>query len=74
MSLIRDQLNKKKTRSITLLYNSRTEKDIIFKNELDNIQENWFTKIYILSKEELLGVLYKHGHINKILLKIMLKI
>ena len=65
MSIIRDNIEKNKNHNILLLYGSRTKKEIIFKNELDNIKEKWFKKIYILSKEELICPLCEYGHINK---------
>jgi NAD(P)H-flavin reductase len=32
-----------------LIYGSRTETDIIFKKEIDNITAPWFKKVYLLS-------------------------
>ena len=50
MSLLNDQLDNKRARKTLLLYGSRTEKDIIFKKQIDAIKEKWFSKVYILSE------------------------
>ncbi len=52
MSMIRDQINKKQTQNISLFYACRTEEEIIFKKELDAIEDGWFKKVYILSREK----------------------
>lgn len=65
MSLIRSQLDKKKARNITLIYGSRTDDDIIFKEELDNISEDWFKKIYVLSQEKSSKIVCEKGYITK---------
>jgi predicted ferric reductase len=50
ISIIKNNLNKKE--KITLLYSSKTEKDIIFKKELDKIKKPWFRKIYLLRERK----------------------
>ncbi|MBI3623274.1 ferric reductase-like transmembrane domain-containing protein [Candidatus Pacearchaeota archaeon] len=68
MSMIKDNINKSVKRNIILLYGSKTEKDIIFKKELDSISQSWFRKVYVLSNEKTDN--YDFGRIDeKILLK-----
>lgn len=68
LSMIKNNKNKGVKQKITLLYGCKTKKDIIFKKELDLIHESWFTKIYVLSKENKnwgkKGI-YESGRINK---------
>lgn len=52
MSILKDRVNKDVNQNITLIYGSRTETDIIFKNEIDNITAPWFKKVYLLSLVE----------------------
>lgn len=68
-SMIKDNLHKDKPKNILLLYGSKTEADIIFKKELDNIKEGWFKKVYFLSKENRSSELYEKGHINKTMIE-----
>jgi predicted ferric reductase len=63
MSMIADNLQKESKRKITLLYGSKTEKDIIFKKELDAIKGDWFKKIYVLSEEKKKN--YDYGRIEE---------
>lgn len=65
MSLIKDHVNNNKTQNIFLLYGSKTENDIIFKKELDNIKEDWFKKVYVLSQDETTSTMCERGRINK---------
>lgn len=67
MSIIKDHQNNKSIRNILLLYGSKTKEDIIFREELDCIKEEWFKIIYILSKEKSSSLLY--GHINEDIIK-----
>jgi ring-1,2-phenylacetyl-CoA epoxidase subunit PaaE len=67
--MIKDNLHKDKPKNILLLYGSKTEADIIFKKELDNIKEDWFKKVYFLSKENRSSELYEKGHINKTMIE-----
>lgn len=52
MSIIEDNFKKPQPVNIILLYGSKTEKDIIFKNKLDSINTDWFKKVYILEDNE----------------------
>ncbi len=49
MSIIKDHIAKGITQNITLIYGSRTEEDIIFRNEIDSINQPWFKKVHLLS-------------------------
>ena len=51
ISMINDHISKNKNQNITLLYGSKTQKDIIFRKELDLINKNWLKIIYILNQE-----------------------
>lgn len=53
MSIIKDKTEHNKAQSIVLLYGSKTEADIIYKEQLDNIKKDWFKKAYILSDNHL---------------------
>ena len=68
MSIIKDNINRDKKRNITLLYGSRTEKEIIFKKELDSINGSWFKKVYALSQENKKSSGYEYGRIDEVLL------
>jgi predicted ferric reductase len=80
MSIIKDIKNKIKNsnninsnnsdkefyQNITLLYGSKTESDIIFKKEFDEINETWFKKIYILSNNtDKSNTNYENGYLSK---------
>ncbi len=62
-SIIKSNLNSDIKRDITLFYCTKTLENMIFRRELDNIKENWFKKIYVLSRDECSG--YEKGRINK---------
>jgi predicted ferric reductase len=51
MSIIKNNLEKEKNQDITLLYSAKTEKDIIFKKEFDNMKKPWLKKIYLLREK-----------------------
>lgn len=71
MSIIKNQIENNKAQNIILLYGSKTEKDIIYKEQLDNIKKYWFKKVYVLSDDNfsLKADGYEHGHINKEIIK-----
>jgi len=71
MSMIRDCLKHEGTQNVTLIYCSKTEDNIIFKNELDSIHKNWFKKIYILSQNKKLPVAdyIENGYITKTIIE-----
>jgi len=52
MSMILANGQKENKQNITLLYGSKTEADIIFKQKFDAINENWFKKVYVLSNAD----------------------
>lgn len=49
ISLIRDRVAQGINQSVVLLYGSKTEADIIGRQELDSIKQGWFKKVHILS-------------------------
>ena len=65
MSIIRDQLIKKNHQQITLIYCSKSKNHKIFKQEIDCINESWFKKIYILSKDEKYLDTDERGYVSK---------
>jgi len=69
MSVIKDHLHKNRTQNILLLYGSRTEERIIFKNELDSIDKEWFKKIYVISGDESVFGIYERCYIDKSMIK-----
>jgi len=69
MSIIKNYIDKEKTGNILLIYGSQTKEDIIFRDELDNTNENWFKKVYTLSKEESSWTLCEHGHVDKAIIE-----
>ncbi|MDP1695549.1 MAG: ferric reductase-like transmembrane domain-containing protein [archaeon] len=69
ISMIKNQLHFKKQQKITLLYGAKTEKDLIFKKELDKIKENWLKKKFILSKEEKHPEDWEKGYITRELIE-----
>ena len=69
LSMIRDNLFNKKNKNILLLYGVKTKEEIISKEELDSIKEQWFRKIYVLSNETIFQEGYENGYIGKNLIK-----
>jgi predicted ferric reductase len=67
MSIIKDVAGKEAKQHVTLLYGSRTENDIIFKNELENIKEDWLRKVFVLSNDNSNN--YEKGYIDKKIIK-----
>lgn len=63
MSIIKHMVRREAKNDITLLYGSRTERDIIFKKELENINEDWLKKVFVLSGES--SDRYEEGYIDK---------
>lgn len=69
-SIIKDNLSKKEKRNILLIYSSKTEEDIIFKDKLDNIKDKWFKKIHVLSHQTIpASSEYETGYIDGSLIK-----
>jgi predicted ferric reductase len=73
MSMILDNINKEEkgqAQNITLIYGSKTESDIIFKDKFDSINSNWFKKIYVLSNADSIPLgNFEKGFVNTDLLK-----
>ena len=73
MSILKDiqknKENKQKIPNIILFYGSQTEEDIIFRKELDAINEGWFKKVYILDNGEKSNTLFEYGYITKDIIK-----
>ena len=69
MSIIRDRLKKDTKQNITLIYGSRTESDIIFKDELESINKEWFKKVYMLNDISNLTIRCEQGYITKDIIK-----
>ncbi|MFA6424523.1 MAG: ferric reductase-like transmembrane domain-containing protein [Candidatus Magasanikbacteria bacterium] len=69
MSIIRDHVIQNNPRKITLLYGSKTTEDVIFKNELNNIKNDWFKVVHVLSEDQTTPAPYEHGRIDENLIK-----
>lgn len=69
MSMIRANMHTEKPQQITLLYGSKTEADIIFKKNFDELQVEWFKKVYVLSNVDNASSLYEKGFIDSTLIK-----
>jgi NAD(P)H-flavin reductase len=71
--MILDNINKEEkgqAQNITLIYGSKTESDIIFKDKFDSINSNWFKKIYVLSNADSIPLgNFEKGFVNTDLLK-----
>jgi ferredoxin-NADP reductase len=65
ISMIRERIHSRKRQKITLIYAAKTKEDIVFKEELENIKEEWFKKLYVLSQEKVEEEGYLHGRINR---------
>jgi predicted ferric reductase len=65
ISMIRERIHSRKRQKITLIYAAKTKEDIVFKEELDNIKEEWFKKVYVLSQEKIEEEGYLDGRINR---------
>ncbi len=69
MSIIRDHLKNNIKQNITLIYGSRSQSDIIFREELDNINTEWFKKVYMLNDISNLTIQCEQGYISKDIIK-----
>ena len=65
MSVLRDRIRRKMQQSITLLYGAKTDQDIIFRQEIDEIHEPWFSKVYVLENPSEKAPAHDRGHITK---------
>lgn len=65
ISMLRDKLTEASNQRVVLLYGSKIETDIICRQELDNIKQAWFTKIYILSDHSSSFTAGEIGYINQ---------
>lgn len=73
LSMIKDNFFKEEKKNIFLFYASRAKEDIILKKEIDNINENWFKKVYVLSREKVDLENYENGYIDKELIEKYIK-
>lgn len=73
MSIIKDHIHKGKIQNVILLYGSKTENDIIFKNELDSINEKWFKKVYVISDNKESSDDFEQGYIGRSLMEKYIK-
>lgn len=70
MSILADRLKKNISQKITLIYGSRSVKDIIFKKAFDSINNEWFKKAYVLSeKSDTGGESFEKGYVSKQLIE-----
>ena len=71
MSMIRGKLKDNKNQKIILLYGSKTEKDIIYQEQLDSIKTDWLKKVYVLSDEQTVPKIggYETGYVNQEIIK-----
>lgn len=71
MSIIRDKIEDNRTQNIVLLYGSKTKEGIIYREQIDNIKNDWFEKVYILSDDHFFPKTseYETGYINKEIIK-----
>lgn len=71
ISMINDHLSKDTKQNILLLYCSKTQKDIIFKKELDLTNKSWLKVIHILSQEndQKSNDNFEYGYITKEILQ-----
>ncbi len=67
ISMLRNRLKSNESRNVLLLYGAKTGNDLIFRKELDAIKEDWFKKIYVLSRDE--DSLCERGHIDRYLIE-----
>ena len=65
MSILRDHIKRGVKQNITLIYGSRSQNDIIFHNELENIKDEWFKKVYMLNDIANLTIECEQGYITK---------
>lgn len=65
MSLVRANMYMETPQQITLLYGSKTEADIIFKKNFDELRAEWFKKVYVLSNVDSGSMQYEKGFINE---------
>lgn len=69
ISILREAILKNSNQKITLFYASRTEKDLIFKDEIDEINKDWFKKVYFLSREDKKTEGFETGYFTEELIK-----
>lgn len=68
ISMIEDNLHNNIEQNIILIYGSKTKDDIIFRDRLEAINQKWFNKVYLLSKEkntEEKDRKYEYGYITE---------
>lgn len=69
MSILRDHIKRGITENITLIYGSRSQADIIFKDELESINQPWFKKVYMLNDITNMTMQCEQGFISQDIIK-----
>ncbi len=69
ISILRDRISRDIKQNITLIYGSRSQSDIIFKEELDNINQEWFKKVYMLNDISNLTIQCEQGYVREDIIK-----
>lgn len=69
MSILRDHIKRGISQNITLIYGSRTEADIIFKDEIEAINQPWFKKVYMLNDISNMTMECEQGFISQDIIK-----
>ena len=65
LSMLRDELTEATNRNIILLYGSKTQADIIYRQELDGIKQSWFKKVYVLSNHSAGSAAAETGYVSQ---------
>lgn len=65
MSILRDRIKRNIKQNITLIYGSRSQSDIIFYQDLENINQDWFKKVYMLNDIANLTIQCEQGYIRE---------
>lgn len=65
LSVLKDRIRRNIKQKIILFYSSKKESDIIFKKDLDQINEDWFRVIYILRGDSHPSFESENGYIDE---------
>ncbi len=69
MSILRDHIKRGVSQNITLIYGSRSQADIIFKDEIESINQPWFKKVYMLNDISNMTIQCEQGYISQDIIK-----
>lgn len=69
MSILKDRVHKNLAQKITLFYGSKTEDDIIFRKDLENMNYDWLQKVYLINNIVNLKMECEQGYIREDLIK-----